>query len=132
MWLMVVPTVQLAFIMRTNSESHSLADCDSIMDPSIPQLFALNAFSQLIKFLLGVDPESVETDDKSKSDTDLRTTRRKWTSVQSREFGNLHKTLAYMGRNSKPLTSDYSFKKVSLYSIFILDHNGNMTDQSTR
>jgi len=67
------------------------------------QLFDLNAFSQLVKFLLGVDPESAASDDdksgggdKNQRDTDLRSTRRKWTSVQSREFGDLHKTLAYL------------------------------------
>ena len=71
---------------------------------SQPQLFDLNAFSQLVKFLLGVDPESAAASDDDKSggdknqrDTDLRSTRRKWTSVQSREFGDLHKTLAYLG-----------------------------------
>ena len=66
------------------------------------QLFDLNAFSQLVKFLLGVDPEMEavsEAEDKDQQkDTvvDLRSpSRRKWTSVQSREFGDLHKTLAY-------------------------------------
>ena len=35
--------------------------------------------------------------DKNHRDTDLRSPRRKWTAVQSREFGDLHKTLAYLG-----------------------------------
>ena len=64
------------------------------------QLFDLNAFSQLVKFLLGVDPEAVTeaaTDDKGESDKRSTNHRRKWTSVQSREFGDLHKTLAYLG-----------------------------------
>ena len=37
-----------------------------------------------------------DKDQKDNAAADLRSPRRKWTSVQSREFGDLHKTLAYL------------------------------------
>ena len=54
------------------------------------QLFQLNVFSQVVKFLLGVDGDP---DD----DTfDPKKHRRKWSSLQAKEFGELHSTLAHL------------------------------------
>lgn len=54
------------------------------------QLFGLNAFRGLIKFLLNVEPEA--EDDEST----LASRQRRWTVSQSREFGELHSALAHL------------------------------------
>jgi hypothetical protein len=66
------------------------------------QLFALDAFAQVIKFLLGVDPEATTStvasgDDNGNSEPSQEVKiRRRWTSLQSREFGELHRALAFL------------------------------------
>ena len=56
------------------------------------QLFRLNAFRNLIKFLLGVDPEQVEEVDEN----DLYSRSRRWSTLQGREFGGLHAAISYL------------------------------------
>ena len=73
------------------------------------QLFDLNAFPQMVKFMLGVEPveDEAEGGSKAKSSDEATTspTRRRWTSLQSREFGELHRALAFMilACNTDPL-----------------------------
>ena len=56
------------------------------------QLFQLNAFRNLIKFLLGVDPEQQD----EPGENELTNRPRRWPALQSREFGDLHAALAYL------------------------------------
>ena len=53
------------------------------------QLFQLNTFTQVVKFLLGVDVDPGE-------DYDARKHRRRWSSLQTKDFGEVHTLLAYL------------------------------------
>ncbi len=57
------------------------------------QLIDLDAFRQLVKFLLGVDPTETEGNSDGGAEAPSR---RRWTSLQLRELGDLHRALAYM------------------------------------
>ncbi len=54
------------------------------------QLFQLNSFRNIIKFLLNVEPEPEE------DESTLLGRQRRWTVSQSREFGELHSALAHL------------------------------------
>jgi len=56
------------------------------------QLFRLNAFRNLTKFLLGVDPEHIGDIDENS----LLSRSRRWSTLQSREFGGLHAAISYL------------------------------------
>eukprot|EP00095_Tigriopus_kingsejongensis_P003305 maker-scaffold355_size198070-snap-gene-0.39 protein:Tk03305 transcript:maker-scaffold355_size198070-snap-gene-0.39-mRNA-1 annotation:"ubiquitin carboxyl-terminal hydrolase 24 isoform x8" len=53
------------------------------------ELFTMNAFTHLIKFLLGVEPDPENSEE-------LLNQRRRWSSLQIREFGEVHIVVAYM------------------------------------
>ena len=49
----------------------------------------MNVFSQVIKFLLGVEADPGD-------DFDAKKHRRKWSSVQAKEFGEVHSLLSHL------------------------------------
>lgn len=78
------------------------------------QLFQLNTFSQLTKFLLGVEPDPEEM-----SSEQLSKQRRRWTSVTAKEFGELHRALAFLIA-SCDLSEQRTVKGIFYFLLFLL------------
>ena len=80
------------------------------------QLFELNAFNYLVKFLLGFDPADDQQNNNNNDDppaerapgscspppvaapaaVDIENKQRMWSTTQSREFGELHSALSHL------------------------------------
>ena len=66
------------------------------------QLFEMNAFNYLVKFLLGFDPGESNNNNNNEdnaaatSSGDVENKQRMWSTTQSREFGELHAALSHL------------------------------------